>query len=209
VASEADHPLVQLRALAGVTQESLSAVSGVGRSTIAVIEANGTNPSRRTVRRLGSAFSLDEEAMASVLSGRAPVSSVAKHVSWRGTTEPRSGALVVTAADQTAAAVRAAQIAGEMIAAGFRRNNATLDELDIVRQWVNAMGPIREFVEQVSAAGAPERQKFVDLLFREARTMPGAHGGTALVSIVIQILSQLDWEPTPADPYKFSPRRRG
>lgn len=148
--------------------------------------------------------------MASVLSGRTPVPSVAKFVTWKGTTSPMSQPLVVTVGDRENEAIDAARAISAAIADGFRRNNATLDELDTVRRWVNSLGPVVELAPELtdgSGGQSAEQKKIIDMLFYEARTEPRSHGGPALLSIVTSILAQLEWGVPPADPYEFTPRR--
>lgn len=103
--------------------------------------------------------------------------------------------------------IRSAASVLRMITLASRRNRATLDELDIVRNWVNSLGPVDAIADCLQGHEPEDVQLLFDLMFREARTDPTLTGGTALMSIALQFLERVLWSDNPLDPpYTFMVR---
>lgn len=203
--SNAEHPLVQFRDAAGVTQETLAAASGVARSTIAAIEARTTSPSRRTVRRLALVLGLSPDTLAGALSGSVGAEAVVPLVQWQPESPGPGRELPALHNDST---IQSAASVSRAIMAASRRNRATLDELDIVRKCINSLGPIDPIADVLREHEPETVQKVFDLLFDEARTNPSHTGVTILLTVLLNVLDRLAWSTDPLDPpYTFTVRK--
>jgi transcriptional regulator with XRE-family HTH domain len=148
-----------LRTRRGFTQQELADLVGVSRGAIARVEIGTLQMSDKLAEGIARVLGLSVADLNDFSNGTLSLDDATA----RMRSETRSQ-LEVAEAETLNAAVTL----NRMLVEGLKRTDATLDQLDAVRSWFNAMGPVVPIVTVLEGAQEPVVNTIIDDLFEMA-----------------------------------------
>lgn len=159
----------------------------MSRGAIARIEVGTLGISDKTAAGLAKVYGLSVEDLLAYVEGRATLdATVAKMPAASADSNEM---------DDVADTLNAAVTVNGYILDGLKRTGATLDQLDAVRAWVNAMGPISAIARLFKRSPAAAR-RVIDLLFEEA-AFDDRDRASASITLLRLLLGHLAEAPHP------------
>jgi transcriptional regulator with XRE-family HTH domain len=148
-----------LRTRRGFTQQELADLVGVSRGAIARVEIGTLQMSDKLAEGIARVLGLSVADLNDFSNGTLSLDDATA----RMRSETRSQ-LEVAEAETLNAAVTL----NRMLVEGLKRTDATLDQLDAVRSWFNAMGPVVPIVTVLEGTQEPVVNTIIDDLFEMA-----------------------------------------
>lgn len=191
--SSSSHPLALLRVELDLTQDELASRAGVARATIANIEAHYSNMTSRSLRMISRGLGTTPQRLSEYVQGRIPLVAMAQQIRDGVTDGDDYEALErARAQSEKREAIDDAAFVMRLVSDGFRRSHADLLSLDLVRGWIDSLGPVSIIAQTLRDAGAPAADRVIDELFALAseHSVVRVPGGVALLRSLVRRLSQ-------------------
>lgn len=151
--------LALLRARIGASQQDVADAVGVSRGAIARIEVGTLQMSDKMAEGIARALGMSVADLMDFSEGKLSLDDAIARM--RPTARPQRET-------EEEEALNAAVTLNRMLVEGLKRTDATLDQLDAVRSWFNAMGPVVPIVTVLESTQKPVSNTIIDDLFEVA-----------------------------------------